>query len=180
MNCIGYCIGNCQTDWQKEVFQNVLDGIKSGAKNRYLGILAKSLWRSENLIWQINKNKIDDILQLLLVKTKTYLEKQDIHYNNSIEAIQRIELLFALLRARRKYNILKPNDELAMAFINIIDKLYFKFKEKKFKIRSDLEFKIEKPKTFGDVPDLLYASRVYLAGDNKATAGIQILGINEE
>ena len=180
INCIGYCIGNCQTDWQKEVFQNVLDGIKSGAKNRYLGILAKSLWRSENLIWQINKNKIDDILQLLLVKTKTYLEKQDIDYNNSIEAIQRIELLFALLRARRKYNILKPNDELAMAFINIIDKLYFKFKEKKFKIRSDLEFKIEKPKTFGDVPDLLYASRVYLAGDNKATAGIQILGINEE
>ena len=180
INCIGYCIGNCQTDWQKEIFKNVLDGIKSGAKNRYLGILAKSLWRSENLIWQIDKDKMDDILQLLLIKTKTCLEKQDIHHSNLIEATQHIELLFALLRTRRKYNILKPNDELTMTFINIIDKLYFKFKEKNFKTRSYLEFKVEKPKIFGDVPDLLYASRVYLAGDNKATDGIQILGVNEE
>ena len=81
---------------------------------------------------------MDDILQLLLIKTKTCLEKQDIHHSNLIEATQHIELLFALLRTRRKYNILKPNDELTMTFINIIDKLYFKFKEKNFKTRSYL------------------------------------------
>lgn len=180
VNCIGYCIGDCQADWQKEIFKNVLDGINNSAKNRYLGILAKSLWRSENLIWQINKDKISDILQLLLIKTKAYLEKKDIHYNNTIEAVQHIELLFALLRVRKKYEILKPNDTITMEFINIIDKIYFKFKERNLKMKSYLEFKIEKPQMFGEVPDLLYATRVYLMGDTKAADRIQILGINEE
>ena len=180
VNCIGYCIGNCQADWQKEIFKNVLSGIEQEAKNRYLGILAKSLWRSRNLIWQIDRNKVNDILQLLLIKTQAYIAKKSTYYGDHLEAMQRLELLFALLRFRKKYQILNPNDERTMEFIDSIDKIYFKFKEQKYIVKSYLEFKIKKPQMLIDVPDLLYATRMYLMGDNEAVSGIQILGLNEE
>lgn len=180
LNCIAVCIGNCELEWQKEIFDNILSNIKQGAKGKYLGILGQSLWRSKNLVDRIkSKEKVLDILNLLSVKFKETLNKDSLRLKNIRETIQQLELLLAILRIRNRYNILRPDEQITGDFIDLIDLLYRKILKNDFIIKSYIEFEISKPEFFKNVPDLIYVLRVYLIGDTKLATGIKILGVKE-
>ena len=164
-----FSLGDGQLGWQKEIFNNILDHIDKDSVT-ILNILARAFWRSKDLIFQLNKQEADKILNHL--HNKMY---EDIHVNTKY-----LELLFALLRLRSKYNILNPNDEITKKFIKIIDTVSREIVVNNLQLKTRIELNMNKLEDFKNTPDLLFALRMYLSGNIEATQSIKILGVSDD
>ncbi len=179
-------LGNCDAEWQKIIFQNILSKTASDSKSRYARMLGKIFWRSKKIIEEITREKTLEILELL--RKKMYSNKKEIEtYNGSskinyifYEATSEFELLLAMLRLRNKFHILLPSDDITNDFISIVDFFVEQYKLGRYKLKSYLEFEIDKAEGFDDIPDLLYALRVFLIGDTEISKGIKILSASDE
>jgi hypothetical protein len=95
-----------------------------------------------------------------------------------------LELLLALIRLRRSPDeklkrLLTPRAEITRQFLELLDKLTKILNEKQLTLQSRLQLKIDKPKEYKNVPDLIYALQVYLSGE-KGTNTIRIIGVKED
>ena len=183
--CLALAVGNCDVEWQKVIFQNILLEATHNPKNIYAYILGKIFWRSKKIIEQIDKKHALKILELLL---KVLREKQKqintcedrLQDKLFSEITQGFELLLAMLRLRNSFHILLPADDNTNEFISIVDFFVEQCRLGKYKLKSYLEFEINKPKDFENIPDLLYALRIFLMGDIEVSKGIKILSVSEE
>ncbi|WP_086224903.1 DUF2357 domain-containing protein [Campylobacter devanensis] len=179
-------VGNCDAEWQKTIFQNILSKTTSDSKSIYALMLAKIFWRSKKIIEEITKEKILEILKLLLKTICANKEKLETCNSSSklfelsYEATSEFELLLAMLRLRNKFHILLPSDDITNEFISIVDFFVEQYSLGRYKLKSYLEFEIDKAEGFDDIPDLLYALRVFLVGDTKISKGIKILSASDE
>lgn len=101
-----------------------------------------------------------------------------------MNACQLLELLLALLRTRESSDVamkklLSPDSEYGKKFTILVDKITKVFVERNFSVRSRVELRLAKPPDFARVSDLLYALRLYLTGDDGASA-IRIAGVSDE
>ena len=102
-------------------------------------------------------------------------------------AVRRIlswcELLLALLRTRespdiRMKSLLSPDSEHGRTFIAVVDDLIRLFVDKRYRLDSRVSFELTQPDD-SRVPDLLYALRLYLTGDDGASM-IRISRVSED
>lgn len=170
--------------------------------------LAIALWRSEELIFKLSEMDLKKLsndlfrciqfdMQLLTAaipkhRLQTHLEKglaeseahkrERSYQTNTL--CKHLELLLALLRSRKSIDeelkmILTPEKELTKKYVSLIDEVSKIVIDNKIQIKSRINLQIKKPEMFSNAPDLLYALRMYLTGDDGAH-NIIISGISEE
>ena len=180
---IPYAIGCLDTTKQQKLFLEILNLLKSNSEKIYsnsLKMLAIIFWRCENIIFKVS-NK--DIL-MISNKLKNSLQ-QKINENNykkiKQSLILRFELLFALLRYRKiDKTFLSPNDKITKDFIKIIDKIIDITLNKEIEFKSRIHIDIQKEEEFKEIPDLLYALKIYLSGDIGVANSIKVLGVSDD
>lgn len=172
-----------------------------------LKILGVASWRSEAFLSSLPQSAISNIVKLLYESIKTDIsqysqfcvQKKQQHdlsdkvkrgkpdwRNLSIQenCVLDLELLLALMRiqqgqTRRVALSLMPGTKLSLLFVELVDiwtRCLFKNHRTTLPFRVSLTTK--KPSSLSNTPDLLYALRCYLTGDDGANA-ISITSIEE-
>lgn len=165
---LAYSLGSIKQDWQKEVFNKVLDF----EVRKKIKILATALWRSESLVFKIEEQHAKDIIKSIVL----FLNRADFKTNNTDLIARNIEVLLSLLRLRQKgFEILNPADN---ATTKLLEKLNNESKQSKIKLKSYLQLQLDKPDKYKNMPNLIYALISFIKGEN--TNQIQILGVKDE
>ena len=183
---VTYAIGCLNNEYQKQLFQKVLEKLTSNNEETFsnsLKILGVALFRCQKLLDYLKEKEIILIIDKLLISLKRKSKTSELYFTIKKEKIikksvaMRLELLLALLRLREKNpNFLHPKEEITKKFISILDKITKKIITQNLKFNSRVELEVDKPKEFERTPTLLYALRLYLSGDVKAN-NIKILGV---
>jgi len=170
---IAYAIGDAIHVWQKELLSN---SVKSSQR---INILSIALWRSKSLITQLSIEEINMIINDILKLEMQYNNKNAIFKNT-----RKLEVLLALLRTRESKDnnistIFKLDSKITNKFIKIIEKLTHSMFENNQTIKTRITFNLDKPKSLNKTPDLLYALRLYLTGEDGANT-IQVTEVESE
>lgn len=185
---IPYTVACVDNELQKEIFYSILKLLNNKDEKIYsesLKMLSIILWRCENILFKINKENInliiDKLLNSLSLKIKNSSKKELIRYGQiKISVVNRLELLLAILRYRKQELILKPEEYITKEYIQIIDKISKIIIKDNLKFNSRIQLNIQKSVDFKNTPDLLYALRMYLSGDIEATQSIKVLGVTDD
>lgn len=198
---IALSIGDCSEAWQEYLMEKVLSKTSLDEKWTSVAyeILAISLWRSKTLVHRLGKKQIVRILDGLgkaikrdRARIERY-EKADDSGNKDNKTklgvalntlCKHLELLLALLRTRESEapeirQIIMPGTAYAVNFEAIVGNEAMPIFEKGHRLDSRIRLKLEKPEMFKRTPDLLYALKLYLTGDDGANS-IVVSGISEE
>ncbi len=123
------------------------------------------------------------IVDRLVESLKMKLIPSELYKNKSIKpsVVIRLELLLALLRYRKKMqDVLCPKDLTTKTFIKIIDDITKVTIEKELRFNSRIKLDMTKQNGFENIPDILYALRIYLTGDTNSANSIKIIGISDD
>ncbi len=175
--------------WQKDLFSQVLNLIVK--KDFALELLTIALWRSDKLFSLIQDEQLETIIQKVHNQLKGFIKKFNEHRLKKDEDRLKkeiripLELLLALLRLRAYdgyEHFLAPEQEQSKDFVILLDELTkIIVKERKItSLKSRLEFNIDKPDNLNKIPDLIYALRVYLTGDDSLASSIRLLSISDD
>ena len=98
--------------------------------------------------------------------------------------VMNLEILLALLRLRKEQQLtlsqnLLPNERVNLNYLNKLRTLSQILTDKKLILKTRLSMNVEKPESFRDMPDLLYALYMYLTGDSGANT-IRIISVDEQ
>ncbi|MDQ7073591.1 MAG: DUF2357 domain-containing protein [Gammaproteobacteria bacterium] len=167
---IAFAIGSGELDWQKVLLANTLNPIDNEGLTRSitLEILAIAFWRVESLIFELDEDTIDALLNTLLGCFRIDLNKiQEQKNSYKVNTLCRhLELLLALLRTRKYESeqiklLLSPGRDITKKLIIVIDDII----NNDIQLKSRIDLNIDKPESFYKTPDLLYALKMYLTGD---------------
>ena len=172
---IAFAIGDADLPYQQELLEYVINDNTLSRSNAMI-VLSIALWRSETLIFKISETELKKICKdLFECILKTINDKRIAYLRNYLE------LLLALIRSRKnkKYRtILFPDNEITQNYVDLIDKVKTMVNNDGIKLKSRISLQIDKPESFRDTPDLLYALRMYLTGDSGANT-ILISRVND-
>ncbi len=172
---IAYSLGDCSTDWQKDLLSKTLSLLDKPAKSVYaIKILAKALWRVNSFVFNL---RAEDVEKLLLTI------KQELCSNENQNAQEQtavfsacLECLVALCRLRKTKNGELAEDKMLKLLSvsenenveQIVSKLR-KLKKGDVKIKTFLTFEIDRPAD-DKTHELLYAAYGYLSGEIDSNA----------
>jgi hypothetical protein len=187
---IAYSVGDASLEWQNNLFKQLIDVAINNAdpamRSTSFEILAIVFWRNKEIISKLN----DETAWKILERLKNSLEYHEYNTKGLTEDKKKVawagrlskylELLLALLRIRTPQNrLLYPRDEKTKWFIDQLNKIQDILKNNNLELRSYIEFDITKPADAADVPDLIYALKLYLSGDdNTNTIIINGVGVD--
>jgi hypothetical protein len=97
--------------------------------------------------------------------------------------VDHFELLLGLLRTRANGDsgisaYLSPDSEYGSKFVTQINQAITAYVQNKYEFKTRVSLEVVKPPIASEQPDLLYALRLYLTGDDQANV-IRISGISE-
>jgi len=177
---IAYFIGSCSTKWQELALEKIL----SGDSHQKVSILSKVLTRSPIPATFVTLEH----LKLIVPVTHNQISKllEDCKSSRSRKSlVDHFELLLGLLLTRASdapgiSAYLSPDSEYGSKFVTQIEQAIKTYvdvdNDYEFKTRVSLE--VTKPPIASEQPDLLYALRLYLTGDDQANL-VRISGISE-
>ncbi|RTJ56865.1 DUF2357 domain-containing protein [Campylobacter jejuni] len=177
---LAYSIGDAKQPWQEKILQLVFEDkfIKQ------IPILAISLWRSENLVFdKIHNDKIHTLINESIqwmnnIKTPVYQPKDSKIFLVTPLLVNILEVLLSLLRLRQKgFDILNPSDKNTKELIQKLIELNEFIMKKQVVLRSYLNLEVKKPSTYEKMPNLIYALISIIKGENSDS--IKIIGVND-
>jgi hypothetical protein len=136
-------------------------------------MLAVALWRSEEVISFVSFTHMVELLPHLFNACDETVGRAR---NGGFKGIESgLEVLLALLRTREIGDesltaVLSPGSEYGTAFTDLIDELTEIVVVQGHQLKTRVALQVEKPEEFRRIPDLLYALRLYLTGDDGADA----------
>ncbi|TEY02329.1 DUF2357 domain-containing protein [Campylobacter sp. US33a] len=177
---LAYSIGDAKQPWQEKILQLVFEDkfIKQ------IPILAISLWRSENLVFdKIHNDKIHTLINESIqwmnnIKTPVYQPKDSKIFLVTPLLVNILEVLLSLLRLRQKgFDILNPSDKNTKELIQKLIELNEFIMKKQVVLRSYLNLEVKKPSAYEKMPNLIYALISLIKGENSDS--IKIIGVND-
>lgn len=196
---IALSIGNCMESWQEYLLDQVLS--KLCLDERWASvvyeILSIALWRSESLVHKLDANQLTGILDglgLAIKKDRARVEslaaqsersQEDHRLDAALNTLcKHLELLLAILRTRESDNedirrMTMPGTTNAVNFEAIVGDEVIPLFKRGLWFESRIRLDLNKPEMFRESPDLLYALKLYLTGDDGANS-IIVSGISEE
>lgn len=188
---ICYAIGSAHYDWQKSLLNRILDSEHLGKEALKQEWVTRALyiifWRGGLLTSQLEPSKLEEIAKYL-TKRLVKLTKQVLKANSKLKAdslYYNFEAMLGLLLSRHNPSeqvrtVLSPQAEVVSRYFKCLEDLdSFLKKSANRKHKSRIELALEKPPEQKDTPDLVYALKLYLSGDDGA-GSIRILEINQE
>ena len=177
---VAYSLGDCSQSWQRQILEKVL--VSSFIEKSL--ILSISLWRFPETIQYLNVEhmkvllpSIHDQLEIGLKNFTPKVMESNLQPN--------LELLLALLRTRdasvpEMKAQLSPDSDYGKKFTRLVDQIATKLVYDGIQVKSRVELEgIIKPTESTKIPDLLYALRLYLTGNDGASS-IRITGVSDK
>lgn len=178
VRAIGFAIGSVSEDWQKSVLSQLVARISSDA----LRVFAYAIWREWHFIEKFTLSEFVGILNGLKAMLGEIEpcpprrgEDDKWAVRNWVRATaEPLELLLGLLRTRASDDaeirmLLQPHQRITKDLAKQVDRVTDLFAETNIPLSTRVQINLQKPE--GDrTPDLLYALRLYLTGDDGANA----------
>lgn len=184
---VGLALGDVSENWQKYLF----DILVSKPNKSTIPVFAYSIWREPRFVERFSIAQLQGILNTLrhcLANIKPLKRREDAKrdkrtvYNWVRATAEPLELLLGLLRTRNSEDpeikmILQPRQKITTELAKQVERITEMVAESRTGIYSRVQLNLEKPE--GDrTPDLLFALRLYLTGDDGANA-IHITGVSD-
>lgn len=176
---ISFAIGNAELPYQQELLENVINPIDNDGltKSITMEVLSIALWRSKTLINKLTKEELVALSRNLYGCLEFDIQKV-VNEGKGYQIAtlcKHLELLLALLRSRRIDGeefkmIFAPDNDLTKKYVTLVDNVSRIVIDNNIELKSRISLKIEKPETYRNTPDLLYALGMYLTGKSGANA----------
>jgi hypothetical protein len=182
---VGFALGDVSQKWQQDIVHRLASYPQSNA----ISVFAYAIWRKSNFVKHFTLSALNTLLPALLKRLVDVSSPKRVnaHDTDSL-AIRKwarataepLELLLGLLRTRASDDpdikmLLQPHQKITKKFAEQIDRIEDIIAESNITLFSRVKINIQKPKGVR-TPDLIYALRLYLTGDDGANA-ICITGI---
>jgi hypothetical protein len=184
---VGFALGDVTEAWQ----QYILDCLISKPKDSTISVLAYAIWRHRKFVECLSISELHVILDALFerlantsearLKGNRWKDTRTIRGWVRLTA-EPLELLLGLLRTRASADpeirmLLQPHQKTTKELEKYVEKIVKIVAESNIDLFSRVQLNV--PKATGDrTPDLLYALRLYLSGDDGANA-IHITSVSE-
>ena len=178
-----YALGGVSQSWQQQLLKQVLEHVDDTGATRAatLEILSVAMWRDKTVIHKLTAEQVTALAERLneyLIKEITLLNKKDTHYKWNI-FILRLELLLALLRTRESSEptistLFSYGSNLSNQLLSTVEKITAKqgdalaYQLQQPKVVARVKLTVSKPASYHRTPDLLYALKLYLSGEDGA------------
>ena len=184
---VGFALGDVSAQWQKYVLSELVARPTSDA----LRVLTYAVWREKNIISKFSFSELKTILNslsIMLVEIKACPPQKGEKDKSTVREWARasaepLELLLGLLRTRASSNpdikmLLQPHQRITTELAKQVERVTDIVLQSNVHLFSRVQLNIQKPE--GDrTPNLLYALRLYLTGDDGANA-IHISSVSDE
>lgn len=170
---IGFALGEVSLQWQKDVLSRLVGRLT----NDTLGVFSYAIWREQHFVERFNLQDLKSVLDALtnrLIKIAS-APQDDVRDKSWRRATsETLELLLGLLRTRASADpeikmLLQPHQKVTKELAKQVECVTEIILQSNTPLFSRVQINILKPK--GDrTPDLLYALRLYLTGDDGANA----------
>lgn len=168
-NWIAYALGDCSTDWQKDLLAKTIVLISDNKKSVYaIKILAKALWRVNGFVFNLKADNVEKILSA--IKSALYSNAKRNSQEQTAVFSACLECIVALCRLRMTKDDELPEEKMLKLLSPVenecVKHIVAKLKELKnsnVTIKTFLSFDIDRPVT-DRTPELLYAAYGYLSG----------------
>jgi len=184
---VGFALGDVSQEWQQNIFHRLASSPRSDA----VSVFAYAIWRERHFIERFSLIELKLLLNALLQRLSNIhpLRMETVWKNDKRErrkwvrtTAEPLELLLGLLRTRASNDpdirmLLQPHQKMTKQFANQVDRIEEIIAETNVTLFSRVQINIQKPEGIR-TPDLLYALRLYLTGDDGANA-IHITGISD-
>lgn len=176
---ISFALGDCSTDWQKDLLSQTLALLGNKNKAVYaIKILAKASWRVNGFIYNLTAAKAKKLISAICTELSSNKALNSKGQTAVIAAC--LECIVALCRLRKTrdnapaseemLSILSPaKNEEVKKIVNLLSKM----KKNETEIKTYLTFHIDRPDD-DTTPELLYAAHGYLSGAMDSNA-IEVL-----
>ena len=180
---VGFVLGDVSQQWQQTVFSHLWNCNLNEAPR----VFAYAIWREQHFVEKFSLKELESIfeqLKTMLTQIKACPPgKTKWTVRNWVRSTaEPLELLLGLLRTRTSKNpeikkLLQPHQTIAKELAKQIERVTEIVAQSNVNLFSRVQLNIQKPA--GDrTPDLLYALRLYLTGDDGANA-IHITSISD-
>jgi len=183
---VGFALGDVSQVWQKELFANIWRCDPNDAQR----VFAYAIWRWPHFVEKFSLEEFESVfdeLRMMLSKIKKCPPKNDAKdkwtVRNWVRATaEPLELLLGLLRTRASTDpeikrLLQPHQKITKELAKQVERVTEIVEQANVNLFSRVQINVTKPE--GDrTPDLLYALRLYLTGDDGANA-IHITSISD-
>lgn len=167
VQAVGFALGDVSEQWQEYTISKLV----TDANNDSLRVFAYAIWREQHFIEKFALSELRDILAGL---KKVMMQDR--------VAAWPLELLLGLLRTRSSPDreirmLLQPHQKVTKELAKQVDRVTEIVAQSNVKLFSRVQINLQKPD--GDrTPDLLFALRLYLTGDDGANA-IHITSVSD-
>lgn len=184
---IGFALGDVSQEWQKYIFSR----LASHPENDAISVFAYAIWREGRFVERFSYPELKALLKSLY-RRMVNVAPHSIPKNGRDHKWARrswtrataepLELLLGLLRTRASQDpeikmLLQPHQRITKQLAEQIDRIEQVVAESNITLFSRVQIDVQKPE--GDrTPDLLYALRLYLTGDDGANA-IHITSVSD-
>lgn len=175
---VGFALGDVSKQWQYDLLSKLVENLTGDV----LRIFSYAIWREQNFVDKIclaDMRSILNTLSIMLGNIKQCpprkYEKDEWTARNWIRSTtEPLELLLGLLRTRASSNpeikmLLQPHQKITKEFAKQIEHVTEIILQSDIPLFSRVQLNLQKPKS-DRAPDLLYALRLYLGGDDGADA----------
>jgi len=183
---IGFALGSVSTQWQKDVLSNLVEHQTNDA----LRVYSYAIWREQHFVEKFSLVELQSILRALNIMFGSIKpcppqknENDEWTSRSWIRATtEPLELLLGLLRTRSSSYpeikmLLQPHQKITKELAKQVERVTEIIAQSNVTLISRVQIKLQKPK--GDrTPDLLYALRLYLTGEDGANA-IHIFSVSD-
>lgn len=171
----GFSLGDVSEQWQKDLFSRLV----ANPTNDALRVFSYAIWREQEFVEKFSLADLRTIINALTIMLGNIKQcpprKDDWTSRNWIRATtEPLELLLGLLRTRASSKpeikmLLQPHQKITKELAKQVERVTELVAQSNISLLSRVQINIEKPE--GDrTPDLLYALRLYLTGDDGANA----------
>lgn len=179
---VGFALGNVSEQWQ----EYILSELVARPTNGTLRVFAYAIWREQHFVEKFDLAQLKSILNglnTMLGCPPRKSEKDKWATHNWVRTTaELLELLLGLLRARNSSDdeikmLLQPHQKITKELANRVERVTEIIAQSNVSIFSRVQINIKKSET-DFTPDLLYALRLYLTGDDGANA-IHITSVSD-
>jgi len=184
---VGFAIGDVSEDWQEYIFSSLASKPNTSA----ISVFAYAIWREQHFVERFSISELQATLNMLSqslanidsMKQKGDKKKDEWAIHNWVRATaEPLELLLGLLRTRASTNheikmLLQPHQKITKELAKRVERVTEIVAQSNVNLFSRVQLNIQKPDD-DRTPDLLYALRLYLTGDDGANA-IHITSVSD-
>lgn len=171
VDMLGSAIGDLSLPVQQRIHDNLLMNISTWKINA----LAQAYWRCPDVVTKLTAEQVKTLGQAVYSTLNSMLHNDSTKpgYKTTRKIMRLCELLLALLRTRGSQDpqisqVLDANGDLAAKLIEAVDNLQQYYSQHPFPMNTFVRLNLDKPESWKNMPDLLYAVYMYLSGDDGA------------